>query len=163
MSPSSTTGFLPKRLLLFNMPKTPPPGQTNQRKDMTKAEAQFQLCHLLSKWLCTGFAKTVRSFVNCIITSDAELPDISAFYCFPLLPCCRRTVYQPLDNKVGHFLSFSTIFSYGTHLESPLHRCKCQRSQLGSSHRGQTVSWPRYTSRTPRCKMWAPSLTGKTE
>lgn len=44
MKPSSTTGFLPNRLLLFNMPKTPPPGQRDQRTDMTKAEAAFQLC-----------------------------------------------------------------------------------------------------------------------
>lgn len=44
MKPSSTTGFLPKRLLLFNMPKTPPPGQRDQRTDVTKAEAAFRLC-----------------------------------------------------------------------------------------------------------------------
>lgn len=39
-----------------------------------------------------------------------------------------------------------------THLGSLLCRCKCQRSRSNSLHLDQTVSWLRYTSRTPHCK-----------
>lgn len=51
-----------------------------------------------------------------------------------------------------------------THLRSRLCRCKCQRCRSNSSRLGRTASWLRYTSRTPRCKKWAPGLTdGQTE
>lgn len=46
-----------------------------------------------------------------------------------------------------------------THLRSRLFRCKCPRFRLNSLHLCQTASWLRYTSRTPRCRKWAPNLT----
>lgn len=36
MSPSSTTGFRPKRLFLFSIPKTPPPGQRKQGQAVSR-------------------------------------------------------------------------------------------------------------------------------
>lgn len=80
MKPSSTTGFLPKRLLLFNMPKMPPPGQRDQRTDVTKAEAAFQLCRTCVICCVDRYAQETLKAAR-----QEELPNISAFYCFPIL------------------------------------------------------------------------------